>query len=116
MLVAGALGYFAFGGDVGLWDDVRFFRFIWHMRLLCSHSGARPARRSCSRRYSFSDRWARFDGGPSTRKLLLSPPPISPIATSSEEQKEHEDNENEIHIFLQNVWQEIFPPAHVGAE
>jgi hypothetical protein len=49
-------------------------------------------------------------------KPLLSPPPISPIAAPSEEQKEHEDNENEIHIFLQNVWWEIFPPAHVGAE
>jgi hypothetical protein len=54
-------------------------------------------------------------------KSLLSPPPISPIATSSEEQKDHEDNENEIHIFLQNIWREIsllhmwvqnnYPPA-----
>ena len=34
---------------------------------------------------------------------LLSPPPISPIAAPSEEQKEHEDNENEVHIFLQNI-------------
>ena len=34
-------------------------------------------------------------------KSLLSPPPISPIAAPSEEQNEHEDNENEIHIFLQ---------------
>ena len=49
-------------------------------------------------------------------KPFLSPPPISPIAAPSEEQKEHEDNENEIHIFLQNVWQEIFPSAHVGTE
>jgi hypothetical protein len=49
-------------------------------------------------------------------KPLLSPPPISPIAAPSEEQKEHEDNENEIHIFLQNVWRENFPPAHVRAE
>jgi hypothetical protein len=49
-------------------------------------------------------------------KPFLSPPPISPIAAPSEEQKEHEDNENEIHIFLQNVWWENFPPAHVGAE
>ena len=40
-------------------------------------------------------------------KPLSSPPPISPIAAPSEEQKEHEDNENEIHIFLQNVWWEI---------
>jgi hypothetical protein len=38
---------------------------------------------------------------------LLSPPPISPIAAPSEEQKEHEDNQNEIHIFLQNIWREI---------
>jgi hypothetical protein len=34
---------------------------------------------------------------------LLSPPPISPIAAPSEEQKDHEDNENEVHIFLQNI-------------
>jgi hypothetical protein len=38
---------------------------------------------------------------------LLSPPPISPIAAPSEEQKEHEDNKNEIHIFLQNISREI---------
>jgi hypothetical protein len=31
---------------------------------------------------------------------LLSPPPISPIAAPSEEQNEHEDNKNEVHIFL----------------
>ena len=36
-------------------------------------------------------------------KSLLSPPPISPIAAPSEEQKEHEDNKNEVHIFLQNI-------------
>ena len=47
-------------------------------------------------------------------KPFLSPPPISPIAAPSEEQKEHEDNENEIHIFLQNVWWEIFPPCTCG--
>jgi hypothetical protein len=40
---------------------------------------------------------------------LLSPPPISPIAAPSEEQKEHEDNKNEIHIFLQNIAREISP-------
>jgi hypothetical protein len=40
---------------------------------------------------------------------LLSPPPISPIAAPSEEQKEHEDNKNEIHIFLQNISREISP-------
>ena len=36
-------------------------------------------------------------------KSLLSPPPISPIAAPSEEQKEHEDNKNEIHSFLQDI-------------
>jgi len=40
-------------------------------------------------------------------KSLLSPPPVSPIATPPEEQKEHEDNENKIHIFLQNIWREF---------
>jgi hypothetical protein len=49
-------------------------------------------------------------------KPFLSPPPISPIAAPSEEQKEHENNETEIHIFLQNVWWENFLPGHVGAE
>ena len=39
----------------------------------------------------------------SKHKSLLSPPPISPIAAPSEEQKEHEDNKNEIHSFLQNI-------------
>jgi hypothetical protein len=61
------------------------------------------------------DRWLGATEA-SKYKPFLSPPPISPIAAPSEEQKEHEDNENEIHIFLQNVWREIFPPAHVGAE
>ena len=63
LLVAGALRYFAFGSDVGLRDDVWFFRFIWHMRLLCAHSGVRPARTSYNRRHSFRDRWGRIDGG-----------------------------------------------------
>jgi hypothetical protein len=40
---------------------------------------------------------------PSTHRLLLSPPPISPIATSSEEEKEHENNQNEVHIFLPTI-------------
>jgi hypothetical protein len=31
---------------------------------------------------------------------LLTPPPISPIATPSEEQKEHDDNKNQFHVFL----------------
>ena len=48
-------------------------------------------------------------------RLLLSPPPISPITTPSEEQKEHEDNQNEVHIFLQQ-YPTGFPPRHVGAE
>jgi hypothetical protein len=47
---------------------------------------------------------------------LLSPTPISPIAAPSEEQKEHEDNKNEVHIFLQNKLAGVFPPAHVDAE
>ena len=41
-----------------------------------------------------------------SRWSVLSPPPISPIAAPSEEQKEHEDNKNEVHIFLQNIWRE----------
>jgi hypothetical protein len=40
-------------------------------------------------------------------KSLLSPPPISPIAAPSEEQKEHEDNKNEVHIFLQKFLREL---------
>src|ERR1700730_13475162 len=55
---------------------------------------------------SFRHRWL---GATEARKYksLLSPPPISPIAAPSEEQKEHQDNKNEIHIFLQNIWREI---------
>ena len=51
---------------------------------------------------SFCHRWL---GSTEARKhkSLLSPPPISPIAAPSEEQKEHEDNKNEIHLFLQNI-------------
>ena len=66
---------------------------------------------------SFRHRWLGATEA-SKYKPFLSPPPISPIAAPSEEQKEHEDNENEIeiHIFLQNVWWENFPAAHVGAE
>ena len=92
-----ALGYFAFGSDVGLWHDVRFFRFICHMRLLWSHSVAQPARTSCAHRYSFHDRWARFDRSQARASYVLSPPPISPIAAPAEEHKEHEDNKNEVH-------------------
>jgi hypothetical protein len=57
---------------------------------------------------SFPHRWF---GSTEARKYksLLSPPPISPIAAPSEEQKEHEDNKNEIHLFLQNIRQEISP-------
>ena len=32
-----------------------------------------------------------------------SPAPIAPIATPSEEQKQHKNNKNEVHIFLQNI-------------
>jgi hypothetical protein len=55
---------------------------------------------------SFRHRWLGSTEA-SKYKSLLSPPPISPIPASSEEQKEHEDDENEIHIFLQNIWREI---------
>ena len=47
---------------------------------------------------------------------LLSPTPISPIPAPSEEQKDHEDNKNEVHIFLPNNLAGVFPPAHVDAE
>jgi hypothetical protein len=40
-------------------------------------------------------------------KTLLPPPAIPPIATASEDQKDNDDNENEIHIFLQNIYREI---------
>ena len=36
-------------------------------------------------------------------KSLLTPPPVSPIAAPSEEQKQHEDKKNEVHVFLQNI-------------
>ena len=42
----------------------------------------------------------------------LSPPSISPIAASSEEQKEYEDNKNEVHIFLPKY--RIFSPVIYG--
>jgi len=57
---------------------------------------------------SFRHRWLGSTEA-SKHKSLLSPPPISPIAAPSEEQKEHEDNKNEIHIFLQNISREISP-------
>ena len=49
-----------------------------------------------------------FIGGSVRRRprcgnVLLSPTPISPIATPTEEQEEHENNKNEVHIFLQNI-------------
>ena len=49
---------------------------------------------------SFRHRWLGAAEA-SKYKPFLSPPPISPIAAPSEEQKEHEDNQNEVHIFLQ---------------
>jgi hypothetical protein len=55
---------------------------------------------------SFRHRWLGSTEA-SKYKSFLSPPPISPIAAPSEEQKDHEDNENEIHSFLQNIWREI---------
>ena len=60
-------------------------------------------------------------GGVLTRDLstaysLLPPTPISPIAAPSEEQKEHENDENEVHIFLQNNLAGVLPTAHVDAE
>jgi hypothetical protein len=30
-----------------------------------------------------------------------------PNSRPSEDQKEHEDNKNEVHIFLQNIWREF---------
>ena len=51
---------------------------------------------------SFRHRWLGSTEA-SKHKSLLSPPPISPIAAPSENQKEHEDNKNEIHSFLQNI-------------
>ena len=90
-----------------------------HSALLPFHDdSARRARSpyvSAAIRLIASFRYRRL-GSTSKYKSILSPAPISPIAAPSEEQKEHEDNENEIHIFLQNVWRENFPPAHVGAE
>src|ERR1700693_3444135 len=71
--------------------------------LLFSHSGARPA---CSAA-SHSVRGDSVRPRPSTHRLLLSPPPISPIAAPSEDQKEHEDDKNEIHSYLQEVWREV---------
>src|ERR1700731_4822782 len=64
---------------------------------------------------SFRHRWLGATEA-SKYKPFLSPPPISPVAAPSEEQNEHEDNENEIHIFLQNFWWENFPPARVSRE
>jgi hypothetical protein len=58
---------------------------------------------------------ARCGGGLQVQAAFIATAYI-PNSRPSEEQKEHEDNENEIHIFLQNVWWEIFLPAHVGAE
>jgi uncharacterized protein YjbJ (UPF0337 family) len=55
---------------------------------------------------SFRHRWLGSTEA-SKYKSFLSPPPISPIAAPSEEQKDHQDNKNEIHSFLQDFWREI---------
>jgi hypothetical protein len=68
-----------------------------------------------ARTASFRHRWLGSTEA-SKYKSLLSPPPISPIAAPSEEQKEHEDNKNEIHIFLQNILREISLLHMWGAE
>jgi hypothetical protein len=61
------------------------------------------------------DRWLGATEA-SKYKPFLSPPPISPIAAPSEEQKEHEDHENDIHNLPPKCLLGNFPPAHVGAE
>jgi hypothetical protein len=55
---------------------------------------------------SFRHRWLGATKA-SKYKSFLSPPPISPIAAPSEEEKDHEDNKNEIHSFLQSFCREI---------
>jgi hypothetical protein len=64
---------------------------------------------------SFRQRWLGATEA-SKYKPILSPPPISPIAAPSEEQKEHEDNENDIHNLPPKCLRGNLPPAHVGAE
>ena len=52
---------------------------------------------------------------PSKYKSGLSPTPVSPISPSSEEQKEHQDDNNEVHVFLQNIRQGFrFPTRRRG--
>jgi hypothetical protein len=63
LLATGALGYFAFRGDVGLRDDIRFFRFIWHIRLLAHVPPHGLLARRVAAGRSFHDRWGRLDGG-----------------------------------------------------
>jgi hypothetical protein len=78
-----------------------------HFALLPLHDDSPRRARTCLKFIaSFRHRWLGSTEA-SKYKSLLSPPPISPIAAPSEEQKEHEDNENEIHIFLQHIWREI---------
>jgi hypothetical protein len=44
-------------------------------------------------------------------KPLLPPPAISPIATASEEQENNNDNQNKIHVLLQNMSRADCRPA-----
>ena len=78
-----------------------------HSALLPFHDdSARRARTpSVSASITLIASFSRWLGSTEASKYesLLSPPPISPIAAPSEEQKDHEDNKNEIHIFLQNI-------------
>ena len=49
-------------------------------------------------------------------KSILSPPPISPIAAPSEDQKEHEDDKNEIHNLSPKCLVRNFPPWHMWGQ
>jgi hypothetical protein len=89
-------------------EDVHSALLPFHSALLPFHDDSAQRARTAS----FRHRWLGSTEA-SQYKSLLSPPLISPITAPSEEQKEHEDNQNKIHIFLQNVLG-IFLSAHVG--